>query len=102
MKIEKEIEQRVNYTGSWGDTKPKTRTMKYIVHLPEAEETYGSFEMFDIESGGEEFYGEGGLWFTEQKKLRDYDGVFSLSSVILNICEENGFNVEDIRQTLSR
>ena len=101
MRVEREIEQRVNYTGSWGETKPKTRTMKYIVRLPEGENTYGSFELYDVESGGEEFYGEGGLWFSEKGELQDYDGVFSLSDTILDMCEENGFNVEDMRKTLS-
>ena len=101
MKVEREIERRVRMEGSWGGTKPKTRMIRYNVWLPDGDQTRGSFELYDLESRGEEFYGEGGLWFNDQKELVDYDGVFSLSSVILDICEENGFNVEDMRRSLS-
>jgi len=66
----------------------------FIVRLPANH--YGSFELFDNETGGEDWYAEGGLWFKD-KTLTDYDGVFALSPVILDILQENGFDVEEMR-----
>ena len=62
-------------------------------------EDYGWFEFYDVESGGEEWYAEGGLWF-ENKELVSYDGVFCLPMFILDKLEENGYNVESMRESL--
>jgi hypothetical protein len=59
-------------------------------------EDYGWFEFYDIETGGDNWYAEGGLWF-DGKELVDYDGVFSLPPFILDKLEELGYNVEDYR-----
>jgi hypothetical protein len=53
--------------------------------------SYGYFEFYDVESGGEEWYAEGGLWFSE-RELTEYDGVFSLPNFIITALEENGFD----------
>ena len=53
---------------------------------------YGWFEFYDIESGGEEWYAEGGLWF-DGKELTDYDGVFSLPSFVSEKLKEWGYDV---------
>ena len=55
----------------------------------------GSFELYDEETGGEDWYAEGGLWFNG-KDLIDYDGVFALPKVIENKLTEMGYNLEDI------
>ena len=65
--------------------------MEFIVRLPSNH--YGSFEMFDTETGGDNWYAEGGLWFSENT-LTDYDGVFALSHVIVEMLEENGYNAD--------
>ena len=96
--IEKETPQRVFYEGSWGSTKPKTRTMKFKVELPEKAPGQGYFEMWDVETKGNRAYGSGGLWFNAAKVLVDYDGVSSLSSVIMDMIAEAGFDVEDMRR----
>lgn len=96
--IEKEMPQRVFYEGSWGATKPKTRTMRFKVGLPQETPGQGYFEMWDVETNGRRAYGEGGLWFNRVKELVDYDGVSSLSSVIMDMIEEAGFDVEDMRR----
>lgn len=54
----------------------------------------GYFELYDVESGGERFYGEGGLWF-DGKTLTDYDGVFQISNWVLKKLEEWGYDVSD-------
>jgi len=38
---------------------------------------YGYFEVYDVDSGGEEWYASGGLWF-KGNEMVDYDGVFDL------------------------
>ena len=96
--IEKEMPQRVFYEGSWGATKPKTRNMAFKVELPEEAPGQGCFEMWDVETNGRRAYGEGGLWFNAAKVLVDYDGVSSLSSVIMDMIAEAGFDVEDMRR----
>lgn len=96
--IEKEMPQRVFYEGTWGATKPVTRTMKFKVELPFETPGQGSFEMWDLETKGNRAYGSGGLWFNRGKELVDYDGVSSLSSVIIDMIEEAGFDVEDMRR----
>lgn len=63
----------------------------YIVRLPSNH--YGSFEIFDNETGGDKWYAEGGLWFKD-KTLTDYDGVFALSFRIIELLEENGYNAD--------
>lgn len=56
------------------------------------DDEYGWFEFYDIESGGEEWYAEGGLSFNN-KELIDYDGVFSLPSFVSDKLKEWGFDV---------
>ena len=59
-------------------------------------ENYGYFELYDVESGGDEWHAEGGLWFTN-KVLTDYDGVFELLPCILDKLEELGYDCSEIR-----
>ena len=99
--IEKETPQQVYYEGSWGSTKPTTRTMKFKVELPFETPAQGWFEMWDVETKGNRAYGSGGLWFNRDKELVDYDGVSSLSSVIIEMIAEAGFDVEEMRESLA-
>jgi hypothetical protein len=55
----------------------------------------GWFELYDIESGGDEWYAEGGLWF-EGKTLTDYDGVFALPKCIEDKLKELGYDLSEI------
>jgi hypothetical protein len=59
------------------------------------DDDYGWFEFYDIESGGEEWYAEGGLWFND-KTLTDYDGVFELPSFVTEKLKEWGYDVSEI------
>jgi hypothetical protein len=56
-------------------------------------EYYGNFEMYDIETGGEDWYAEGVLEF-EGESLTGYDGVFNLPYFIVERIEEQGFKIE--------
>ncbi len=55
---------------------------------------YGWFEVYDIESEGEEWYAEGGLWF-EGLELTDFDGVFALPLPVAEKLREWGYEVDD-------
>tara|TARA_B110000444_G_scaffold231304_1_gene239156 strand:- start:667 stop:975 length:309 start_codon:yes stop_codon:yes gene_type:complete len=57
--------------------------------------TYGWFEIFDEETGGNEWHSEGGLWF-EGKNVTDYDGVFALPNGVIELLKENGYNTEEV------
>ena len=56
---------------------------------------YGWFELYDVESGGEEWYAEGSLQI-EGKSITGYDGVFSLSTVIIDKLKEWGYDVSEV------
>ena len=57
------------------------------------DDRYGWFEIYDIESGGEEWYSEGGIWF-RGKDVVDYDGVYSLPTSVISKLKELGYNYE--------
>lgn len=63
-------------------------------------DTYGWFEFYDKETGGSEWYAEGSLQF-ENNKLIGYDGVFCLSDFIVDKLEEIGYDVSEMRDSLS-
>jgi hypothetical protein len=53
----------------------------------------GWFEIYDVDSGGEDFYAEGGLWFEEDGlTLCDYDGVYELPKPVCELLYELGYN----------
>ena len=67
------------------------KVMEYNVGLIKEEER-GWFEMYDEESGGEDYYAEGGLEFYKNE-LVGYDGVFDLDENIINCVKEMGANI---------
>jgi len=97
--IRKTVKQTLFAENSFGIIREeKDVEMEFIVRLPE--DNYGSFEFYDTKTSGENWYAEGGLWFKDNE-LTDYDGVFSLSKVILDILEENGYDVKEIRKNIA-
>ena len=98
--IRKTVKQTLQSENSFGVVrKEKDVEMEFIVRLP-YQSHYGSF-MFDTETGGDNWYAEGGMWFTGNE-LTDYDGVFSLSKVILDILEENGYDVKEVKKNIAK
>jgi hypothetical protein len=62
-------------------------------------EERGSFEIYDVKTGGDRVYAEGGLWFDKYEGviyLRDYDGVFELPEYIMDKLVEWGYSMDDI------
>mgnify|MGYP003110476541 CR=1 FL=1 len=64
------------------------KVMEYNVGWIKEEER-GWFEMYDEDSGGEDYYGEGMLEFNGNK-LVGYDGVFSLDENIIDCVKKMG------------
>jgi hypothetical protein len=56
---------------------------------------YGYFEMYDVETAGEKWHAEGGMWF-DGKNVIDYDGVFSLPAAIIVKLNDLGYNTENV------
>ena len=71
----------------------EAKVMEYNVGWDKDKER-GWFEMYDVESGGDDYYGEGGLWF-DGDELTDYDGVFSLDENVIQCLKDWGANVDD-------
>ncbi len=88
----KEVEY-VNYQTSFNGTKPESKTMNYEVWWDKDNEN-GGFELYDEESGGNDYYGEGGLWFSGEL-LTDYDGMFDLPGTVVDMLKKMGANVDD-------
>ena len=99
QQVEFEATQGLQLENSFGVLKGEDG-IKLQVTIGIKDDTYGWFEFYDIESGGDEWYAEGGLWFTNGE-LTDYDGVFSLPNFILDKLQELGINVDDMRDTLN-
>ena len=96
--MSKEIKKRTKVgmvaENSFGIMRKENKVeMEFIVRLP-SDDNYGSFEFYDTETGGDQWYAEGGLWFDEDKNLTDYDGVFALSYLLIEMLEQNGYNAD--------
>ena len=84
--------QKVRYVGWERSMSPtierEKKTMQYHVWWDKSGEQ-GGFEIYDVESGGEDYYAEGGLEFTG-KVLDGYDGVFSLDENVVECIKDWG------------
>ena len=97
--VEKAYAGKSNSFGPVGES--KIVTMKYNLGFNK-DRQYGWYELYDLESGGNDFYAEGGLWFKENE-LVDYDGIFALPIVILEkLKEEWNLNVEDMMRVMKK
>jgi hypothetical protein len=89
-----EVKQALQLENSFGVLKHEDQvTLEVTVGIKS--DDYGWFELYDIESGGEEWYAEGGLWI-ENKVITQYDGVFSLPPAIINKLKEWGYDTSEI------
>lgn len=53
------------------------------------------FELYDLETGGEEWYAEGSLEI-DDKRVLGYDGVFELPTFIIDKLNELGYNTDEV------
>jgi hypothetical protein len=90
MKIEFEVTENLALENSFGIIKDEDNVVLHITI--NVDDDYGYFELYDIETGGDDWYAEGGLWF-EGNKLVDYDGVYSLLTSIIDKLKELGYDM---------
>ena len=105
MKEEKKITKKVTRKVTWDDG--TTSTMHYEVGFIPSK-SYGFFEYYDEESGGEECHAEGGLWFNTEIdidddnqwvaniKCVDYDGVYGLNEAVIELCKDMNLDMSEI------
>jgi hypothetical protein len=85
--------QALSLENSFGTIKQDTVELEVTVGINS--EDYGWFELYDVETGGDEWYAEGGLQI-EDKTVTGYDGVFSLPTTVTNKLKEWGYNVSEV------
>ena len=97
MKYEKTITYKTNVRTetSFSASPWENVEMELSVNV-NTDDSYGWFELYDVEHGGERYYAEGGLWF-DCKTLTDYDGIFELPEKIIEILKEWGFDLTEIQ-----
>ena len=79
-----------NSAGIMGD--PKEVTLDVSVWI---DQDHAGFELYDVESGGDEFYGEGMLDISDGV-LYGYDGVFELFKEELDVLTDMDIDVTKI------
>ena len=88
-----EVQQALSLENSFGVLKQETVLLEVTVGINSPD--YGWFELYDIESGGEEWYAEGSLQI-EGNQITGYDGVFALPEAILTKLKEMGYDTSEV------
>ena len=89
-----ETSQALSLENSFGTIKQDNNVLLEVTVGINSED-YGWFEVSDIETGGEEWYAEGGLQI-EDNAVTGYDGVFSLPTAVTNKLKEWGYDVSEV------
>lgn len=71
------------------------KNIKISVTLVIKDAEYGYFEFFDNETGGYQWYAEGGIWF-QGTTVTDYEGVSALPKFIINKLNEWGYETSEV------
>jgi hypothetical protein len=96
MKITQEFiaTESLSLENSFGTIK-KQNDIELQVTIGINSDDYGWFEIYDVESGGDEWYAEGGIWF-KGMTIVDYDGVFALPRCIIEKLKGMGYDVSEV------
>jgi hypothetical protein len=95
MKREETFEstQTLSMSNSFGIVRaPEQVKIEVNIGIHESGDT-GWFELYDLETGGDDWYAGGGLWF-RGNTLVEYDGVFSLPKVVADKLEDWGYEID--------
>ena len=92
-KVSKEVKTHAYYENSFGMMgEPKEVVLNVSVWI---DDESAGFEMYDVESGGDEFYGAGMLEI-QDGVLYGYDGVFELTKEVIDILKEMNIDTTNI------
>lgn len=94
MKHEFKAVESLSLENSFGTIKAE-ENIELNVTIGINNDHYGWFEVYDIETGGDEWYAEGSLTI-EGKAILGYDGVFALPSCIVEKLRELGYDVSEV------
>ncbi len=94
MEIEFIATESLSLENSFGTIKEQN-DIELQVTIGINSDDYGWFEIYDVETGGDEWYAEGGIWF-KGMTIVDYDGVFALPRCIIEKLREMGYDVSEI------
>ena len=90
MKERFEITRTIRYENSFGTCSPEYENVKFNVIVSVNDEIKEGWWQMDGNNG--EHYSSGGLWFDDNRKLTDYDGIFSLPDYIGDKLKEHGYD----------
>lgn len=94
QKVAFQVTHSLSLGNSFGTIKTQ-KDIKLDVTIGINHEGYGWFEFYDIETGGGDWYAEGGIWI-ENNVITDYDGVFALPTFITDKLKEMGYDVSEV------
>jgi hypothetical protein len=86
-----EVMRTIRYQNSFGPVGPEHKDVKFNVTVSVNDEKNRGW--WEIDGNGGEHYASGELLFDGNKKLTDYDGIFSLPKYIADKLEEYGYDV---------
>lgn len=91
MREEFTVKRSITYQNSFGQVGPDYPDVEFNVIVSVNDERKKGW--WQIDGGGGAHYASGGLWFDDNRKLTDYDGIFSLPDYIGEKLEEHGYDV---------
>jgi hypothetical protein len=91
-----EVVRYINRQNSVGVLNEKDNVKLTVTVTMDTEKGSGGFEFYDDETGGEDWYAEGGIWLHKENKEQvcDYDGVFDLPDFIKDKLNEWGIKTD--------
>ena len=91
MREEFTVTRTIGYQNSFGKVGPDYPDVEFNVIVSVNDETRRGWWEFSSLDG--QHYASGGLWFNADRKLTDYDGIFSLPDYIGEKLKGHGYDV---------
>ena len=91
MREEFTVTKTISYQNSFGKVGPDYPDVEFNVIVSVNDENRRGW--WQIDGDGGRHNASGGLWFDDNRKLTDYDGIFSLPDYIGEKLKEHGYDV---------
>jgi hypothetical protein len=89
------VKQSLSLENSFGTIKKEHDVLLDVTVGIFKSQDSGWFELYDVESFGDEWYAEGSLSF-EDMRVTEYDGVFGLPTCIIDKLKELGYDTSEV------